>query len=88
MKDYKLPRKALTRSPGHFRNWLRACKGGEPACSNFDVAGPFTEWVLLGVVALRFEGRLEWDARKPKFTNNPEANNYIRPRIRKGWKFA
>jgi len=88
MKDYKLPRKALTRSPGHFRNWLRACKGGEPACSNFDVAGPFTEWVLLGVVALRFEGRLEWDARKLKFTNNPEANNYIRPRIRKGWKFA
>jgi predicted dehydrogenase len=88
MKDYKLPRKALTRSPGHFRNWLHACRGGEPACSNFDVAGPFTEWILLGVIALRFDGKLDWDARKLKFTNNSEANNYLKPGIRKGWKFA
>jgi predicted dehydrogenase len=84
-KEYKLPPQYLTRSPGHYRDWIRACKGGEPACSNFNVAAPFTEWVLLGAIALRFEGKLEWDSAKMEFTNNPEANKYLMPEIRKGW---
>jgi hypothetical protein len=71
--DYRLPPEFLTRSPGHYRDWIRAGKGGEPACSNFSVAGPFTEWIVLGVVALHFEGKLEWDAAKMKITN-PEDN--------------
>src|SRR5262249_23239678 len=66
----------LTRSPGHYRDWIRACKGGEPACSNFNVAAPFVEWMVLGVIALRVEGKLEWDAAKMRFTNNSEANKY------------
>ena len=88
MTDYKLPPQILTRSPGHYRDWIRACKGGEPSCSNFSIAGPFAEWVLLGSVAPRFEGKLEWDSAKMRFTNNSEANNYIKPEFRKGWKFA
>ena len=48
MKDYKMPPPLLTRSPGHYRDWIRACKGGDPACSRFEIAGPFTEWILLG----------------------------------------
>lgn len=87
-KDYQMPPPLLTRSPGHYRDWIRACKGGEPACSNFSVAGPFTAWLLLGVIAMRVEGKLEWDAQKKRFTNNEEANKYLRPAIRKGWKFA
>lgn len=59
MQDYKLPPPLLTRSPGHHRDWIRACKGREPACSNFSVAGPFAEWMLLGVVAMKFEGKLD-----------------------------
>ena len=31
MKDYKFPDAFLSRSPGHYRDWIRACKGGEPA---------------------------------------------------------
>lgn len=85
MEGYQLPPRLLTRSPGHHRDWIRACKGGEPACSNFSVAGPFSEWVVLGCVALRFEGKLEWDARNMRVTNIKEANQYIRPRFRKGW---
>ena len=85
MKDYQFPREFLTRSPGHYRDWIRACKGGDPACSNFSVAGPFTEWVSLGVLALRFEGKLEWDSEKMRITNNPEANKLIKPTFRKGW---
>ena len=46
--DYQLPAQVLTRSPGHQRDWIRACKGGAPSCSNFSIAGPYTEWVVLG----------------------------------------
>jgi hypothetical protein len=85
MKDYKFPPQFLTRSPGHYHDWIRACKGGDAACSNFGVAGPFTEWILLGVLALRFPGKLEWDSAKMRVTNVAEANQYIRPKFRKGW---
>ena len=88
MKDYKLPSPVLSRSPGHYRDWIRAAKGGEPACSNFSVAGPFVQWMLLGVISMRYDGKLEWDASKMRFTNNNEANKYLRPKFRKGWQFA
>jgi predicted dehydrogenase len=87
-KDYKLPPQLLTRSPGHYRDWIRACKGGDPACSDFSVAGPFVQWMLLGVIAMKFEGKLNWDARAMRFTNNNEANKHLRPAFRKGWKFV
>jgi predicted dehydrogenase len=95
MKDYKMPPQVLTRSPGpekewvrgHYRDWLRAAKGGEAACSNFSISGPFAQWMLLGVIAMRVEGKLQWDAEKMRFTNNAEANKYLRPKFRKGWKF-
>jgi hypothetical protein len=87
MKDYKMPPPLLTRSPGHYRDWIRACKGGEQACSNFSVAAPFVSWMLLGSIAMRFEGKLEWDAAKMRFTNNNEANQYLKPKFRKGWGF-
>jgi hypothetical protein len=84
--EYQLPPRTLTRSPGHQRDWLRACKGGEPACSNFSVAGPYTEWMVLGAVATRVEGKLLWDSKKMEFTNNREANKYVKPLFRKGWE--
>jgi hypothetical protein len=85
MHDYQFPQPTLTRSPGHYRDWIRACKGGDPACSNFNVAVPFVEWMLLGVISLRVEGKLEWDAVKGRFSNNAEANKYLKPTFRKGW---
>ena len=88
MADYKMPPQLLTRSPGHYRDWIRACKGGDPACSNFSVAAPFVEWMLLGVIAMKYEGKLEWDPIKMRITNNPEANRYLKPTFRKGWKFV
>jgi predicted dehydrogenase len=88
MDYFKMPPELLTRSPGHYRDWIRAAKGGDPACSNFSVAGPFTEWILLGVMALRFEGKLEWDRDKMSVTNRSEANRFIKPTFRKGWSFT
>ena len=87
MKDYHMPPPLLTRSPGHMRDFIRACKGGGPACSNFDVAAPFVEWMLLGVIALRHEGKLEYDPEKMRITNNSEANKLLKPTFRKGWEF-
>jgi Oxidoreductase family, NAD-binding Rossmann fold len=84
--EYQLPPRVLTRSPGHQRDWIRACKGGEPACSNFSVAGPYTEWMVLGAIAARVEGKLLWDPKRMEFTNNKEANKYVKPVFRKGWE--
>ena len=84
--EYQLPPRMLTRSPGHQRDWVRACKGGDPACSNFSVAGPYTEWMVLGAVAARVEGKLLWDPKKMEFTNNKDANKYVKPVFRKGWE--
>ena len=91
--EYKLPQPYLTRSPGadanhhaaHCRDWVRASKGGSPACSNFSVAGPFTEWLVLGAVATHFEGKLLWDPAKMEFKNNKDATRWIKPTYRKGW---
>jgi hypothetical protein len=88
LKDYALPPAYLSRSPGHHRDWIRACKGGEPACSNFSVSGPFAEWIAMGVISLRAEGKLAWDSARMKFTNSAEANRYVRPEVRKGWSLT
>lgn len=87
MMDYKMPAPLLTRSPGHMRDFIRACKGGDAACSNFEVSAPFVEWMLLGVIALRHEGKLEYDPDKMRITNNAEANKLLKPTFRKGWEF-
>jgi len=87
MQDYKLPPQVLKRSPGHFQDWIQACKGGDAPCSNFSIAGPYTEWILLGAISWRFPNQvLEWDGPNLRFTNNEEANKYVMPTFRKGWK--
>jgi len=47
-----------------------------------------TEIDLLGVLAQRFGGRIEWDAANMKVTNRPELNAYIREPVRKGWEYG
>jgi len=92
--EYKLPSTYLQRSPGastgdnhsaHCRDWVRACKGGAPACSNFSLAGPYTEWLLLGAAAVHYEGKLMWNNAKGEFSNNKDANQWVKPSFRKGW---
>ncbi len=88
MRDYEFPPEFLPRSPGHYRDWIRACKGGTPACSNFSVSAPFTEWITLGAIATKLNCRIEWDGEKMKITNNSDANALLKPVLRKGWKIA
>jgi predicted dehydrogenase len=91
-KEYGKPPEVLPRSPGHFEEWIEACKGGKPAGSNFDHAGLLAEVVLLGNVALRVELRenltrtkLLWDGPNMKITNLPEANQFLQREYRKDW---
>jgi predicted dehydrogenase len=85
MREYPPPPKTLPRSPGHYREWLLACKGGAPAGSNFDVSGPQAETVLLGNIALLTKKKLQWDPANLQITNVPEANAYLRRNYREGW---
>ena len=93
MEDFKQVAQTLPRYPGADKDndaaqhleWIAACKGEGKALANFDYAGPRTEAVLLGNVALRVGQRIEWDAKKLKVTNIRDANQFIRRPYRKGW---
>ena len=88
MKEYKQPAKTIERVPGngHEQDWVRACKDGKPACSNFDYAGPFAESVLMGNLAIRYPDReLLWDGDAMKVTNDPDADAYVKRTYRQGW---
>ncbi len=91
-KEYGKPPQKIPRSPGHHKEWINACKGGEPARANFDWAGPLTEVVLTGNIALKMERqlyekglKLHYDGPNMQVTNLPEANKYIRDEYREGW---
>ena len=90
MREYQKPPRQLPRVKndigGHEANWMDACKGGPPASSNFDYAGPFTESVVMGNLAIRNPHRkLVWDGPNMKFTNDDTANEYVQSQYRQGW---
>jgi len=80
------PPQKLARSPGHYVEWINACKGGPPAGSNFvDHAAHLAEVVLLGNIAIRTKEKLYWDGENQKFTNSAAANALVNPPYRSGW---
>jgi len=88
--SYKQPPHTLPRvkqgKGAHEQDWVRACKDGKPASSNFDYGGPLTEMVLLGVLAMRVKDRkLEWDGENLQVANDKEANALVNPPYREGW---
>ena len=86
MREYGLPPKVLPRSPGHDHEFVNACRGGEPAGSDFVAhSGLLTEACLLGNIALRTGKTLEWDGANFKITNDREANNLLHREYREGW---
>lgn len=80
------PEKTTPRIPGGRPQgeWLRAIKGEGPTpSSNFDYAGPLTETVLSGNLAVRMPGkRLEWDGPNMKCTNSEEVDALVRREYR------
>lgn len=78
--------KTVPTSRGHYRDWLHACRGGEPPLARFEYAGPFNEFLMLGDVATRFAGeRLEYDPRFGRITNDAEADAALGYEYREGW---
>ena len=93
---------------GHQRKWVDACKAGFNSkehlglTSSFDYAGPMTETVLMGNLAIRSfmlrkeneKGRMDyygrkkllWDGENMKITNLKEANQFVGRTYRKGWE--
>jgi hypothetical protein len=71
----------------HKIDWILSCKTGSISGTNFDHAGPLTEWVVMGDISLRYPNqKLLWDGPAMKFTNHKEANQYVTREFRKGWE--
>tara|TARA_Y100001980_G_scaffold46354_1_gene30535 strand:- start:9993 stop:11414 length:1422 start_codon:yes stop_codon:yes gene_type:complete len=97
-------KKKLPRVPeGHYVQWVNACIAGYEngkTSSSFDFAGPFTEAILLGSLAIRsfqtkddkgrFSGRkkLMWDAKNMTVTNHEASNRFVKREYRDGWSLA
>jgi len=98
MKTTTMPKQTIARVPeGHYQQWVNACLEGygkSKTSSNFEYAGPFTESILIGNLAIRswnIEGnagrkRLLWDAKEMKITNFDEANQFVKLPRRQGWE--
>ena len=74
-------------SPGHYKEWIQACRGEGKSLCNFDYSGALIEHNLLGNVAHRaaLGETLEWDAAALKFTDNDRANKLLTKQYRDGW---
>ncbi len=78
--------KSIPRVENEDAEWLSAIKNNGIALSNFDYAGPFTEVVLLGNLAVRLGKKLQWDSKNLKVVGVPEADALIRGQYRSGWE--
>lgn len=79
------PRSELGYVRGHHHEWLMACRGQGTPVSNFAHAGPFTEMVLLGVLALRTGKTINWDAPGMTADGVPEAQQLIHREYHNGY---
>jgi len=108
MKEIKLPPAKQPSVPrteeGHQTQWVNACKKGfgTYTSSAFSNAGPLTETVLMGNLAVlsynysetntkgqrSFPGRkkLLWDGPNMKISNFEPANQFVKRNYRDGWK--
>ena len=66
--------------------WVNAFRNNEESPGSFLKAGPVSETILLGAVALRAGKKLKYDSANMKITNVPEANQYLYREYRKGWE--
>jgi predicted dehydrogenase len=76
------------KSIGHEQEWFHAMRNPkEPAMSNFpDYAGPLTETILLGNLAVWKRGRVEWDPVNLKPLNDPSLARIVKPEYRDGYE--
>jgi predicted dehydrogenase len=85
--SYGPPRERLPRVPheDHEMNWINAIKGKEQLSSPMDYAALLTEIMLLGIVSLRANSKLYYDAANMRVTNNADASQYLTREYRMGY---
>jgi predicted dehydrogenase len=85
--NIKDPAVEYVTSPGHFKEWVEAIKNGTQSVSNFpNYAGPLTETILLGNLAVWADGKkIEWDAKNLIAKNAPEVAHIVKPEYRDGY---
>ncbi len=66
--------------------WIDAFREKKQSPGSFLLAGPVSETINLGAVALRAGKKVLYDAAKMEITNIPDANKYLRRQYRKGWE--
>ena len=73
---------------GPTQELCRAIRGDGPKpVSNFvDHAGPLTEMVLVGNLAVRSGKRINWDAARLEARGMPELKSMIKRTYRPGWE--
>lgn len=82
----RLPQYKSPETRDHFVNFIKACRGEMECKSSMAVAAPLSQVFLLGVIAQRLGGRLEFDPASKRITNNPAADALLNPPPRKGWE--
>ena len=89
MNQYRMPPQTLPRRPGIYDEWFAALQGGDKPSEHWpDSAVPLTELVLLGCIAVRAGGRLQWDGPNMRFSNSSDANRLVTPVYENGWKLV
>ena len=88
-RAFPKPPVTLPRIKGtHQDDFFRACRGGAPACANFDYSEPLAEIVLLGDLAMLAGSgkRIDWDGAGMRCTNLSEVNRFLKTTYRDGWR--
>jgi len=83
---------------GGETEWVAAFKGGPASAGNFLNAANCSEAIALAGATIRYSRKifnenhcapaLQWDKEAMKFTNVPEANQYLTREYRDGWKLT
>ncbi|MCA9129830.1 MAG: Gfo/Idh/MocA family oxidoreductase [Planctomycetales bacterium] len=89
LDGFSWPEISLPRAPGqdNYQEWVDAIHGRLPhGESHFAYAGPFTETILLGVLAQRFPNeKHQWDADNMRIVGRDDLTSFIAPEYRSGW---
>lgn len=67
-------------------NWIDAFREKKQSPGSFLLAGPISETINLGAIALRTRKKLLYDSQKMEITNDADANKFLRREYRAGWE--
>jgi predicted dehydrogenase len=70
------------------QEWIAAIKNHTLPGSNFDYSASLTEMIQVGILAQRFGGTINYDAKNMKAIGRPELDAHIKEPVREGWSYG